>query len=481
MANLAERLAHASQHGEHDEALSTDAVAALTASTSTADTRLAAARYLDAADNDDGRHDRAIVDALDPLLEREASFPNAARYLEATHTLAGVALRHQRWSIASNALLVLDSRLPEDEVPAWVRCFRTKLFFRLDPEAAFGDPRMTLELLGPFDQLDTQGRAVVREYLALARDRFRTLDADDARARFVDDASGLVQPILASVVDLWQQLQTLDAADDDDDVDDLTSTLAAGGDFLPRRPAAPPAPKRSVDAEEAAVPSQPSFEEPGPVSDDQRAEHDDEVTADAFTLDAALDAPGAPDADPRTLAALNAEVEQLREQLARREAESMVGASPPELVADSFDTVEGDTFTLGRRHLLVLGAIRPSPTVFQGIAKRYGISKDQLVFKTDYDKLRMFDLESLRYSHQCAGVVIGAVPHKMRNVGTETSAIELLRNGDGFPPSVPMYAGRELKGTKTSFRRALEELRDQMRASGAPTVRGAQDVGPMQA
>jgi hypothetical protein len=499
MAELRERLTNAVQQGAHDASLIAEAIAALESQSPKAEDSLAAVQYLDTLDNEDGRHDQTIVDALAHLLEHEAAFSHEATYLDATRLLAEAALRHQQWTIASNALLVLASRLASDQVPAWVRAFRTKLFFRLDPVSAFADPEATLELLGPLNTLDPQGIAVVREYLALARDRFRLPEAGAARTRFVECAASVIESLHPAIDDLWQQLtgtQVPHETDDDAEAADEDTAMEDVAPTLPRRPSGPPASKRSLAPTAGAIgtplPPQPPVPAVEPATPEQRpdlwAASDAEANAQAIPTGTPVRSPLNPGstAPPET-----ADREELKAQLEALRLENVTLASQRDAAVaastafvqttEPLAAVTGDEFSLGRRHLLVLGGVRPTQAVLQGIAKQFGITKEQLAFETDYGKLTTFDLETLRYSHQCAGVLIGAIPHKMRNVGAATSAIELLRNGEGFPPSVPMYAGSELKGTKTSFRQALIELRDQMRASMASTVGTVRDEDSLRA
>lgn len=473
--------------GVRDEGRVAAAIEVLRASSASAQVVLSAADYLDAIDNDDGRHDHLIVDALAPLLEREAAFPDAAAYLDAAQALAEVALRHQRWSIASNALFVLESRLDAASVPAWVRSVRTKLFYRLDPDSAFADPEMTLALLGPLDAIDDQGTAVVREYLGLARDRFRTLDAVAARVRFLDVAIPLLEPARAAVEDLLAQLSggSPDEQDTDDDDLDAPPTMATtNAPAAVRRPTQPPsrrAERRPTTPPSIPTPASQPPDAPAPAPASADLSHDGEGPDHVAVAHQEPSSPPDDEAAPPDVHNLLAQVDALRQEKAVLEARLDIAESFSLPSGEDSSPVNGDSFTLGRRHLLVLGAVQTSAAVLQGIAKKYGITKDQLRLVTDYDKLTMFDLDTLRYSPQCAGVLIGAVPHSMRGVGSATSAVALLRDEEGFPPSVPMYVGNELKGTKTSFRRALETLRDQMRASGAVTVAGTRRSAAMAA
>lgn len=456
--------------GSFDADLVAKAERALKTPSDTGESVVEAATYLDRVANEDGRLDGAILSALEPLLEHEVQFTSEASYLEATRKLAEVAFRHQRWPIANNALFVLTSRAAPDRLPPWARSYRTKLFFRLQTEAALDDPETTLGLLGPISQLDAQGKAVAREYLAHARDFFRERPAEDAwRRRFVDLVADLMAPIASDVSDLLRQISEPGTAEPDDETLEIEPTPL-------RRPTAPPTARTgaSTTDDQIAAGARPDVSLPDLPIEHPTAPEAPGAMAPEGSLE--VDADSRATAAESELARWRARAEAAESDLERTRAEARTQLELERSIQDgepALARIDGQerAFDLGRRHLLVLGASRITTQVMQGIAKDFGVDKDQLRFEIEFGKLTNFNLEDLRYSTQCAGILLGAIPHKMRNVGSESSAVALLRDGEGFPPSVAMYAGTELKTTKTSFRKALEELHDQMLASGGKAIR----------
>lgn len=103
-----------------------------------------------------------------------------------------------------------------------------------------------------------------------------------------------------------------------------------------------------------------------------------------------------------------------------------------------------------------------------GKAKKFGLTRSHLRFKTDYSKFTQFDLSELQYSNVCAGILVGPVPHKMKGVGDSASVLQLFAAEEGYPPAVAMRtASGELKGTKKSFDAALGELLTTLTANTA--------------
>lgn len=387
----------------------THAIEVIRSGNSSPDERTLAAEFLHQQANEDGRHEQLIFEALEPLLEAEHRF-NRGRdvFLKAVRLVAELACRRQRWKAANNALLLLGAQ--EDGLPAWARSYRAKTYYKLQPRAAVARPEVVVEILEPLSELTVQGRAVIDEYANVARQVFE-LDGDpdgSATAAFLEKLRALTGGLPGE----GKPKPMEDDGDFDDEDSDDSGELVVIEPY-PSRPVLPGATEREQDLEA-----------------------------------------------------------QLREALARiseLEAQEETGVDEE---LEQADTIAAEPIPidriLGRRHILVLGDIRAKAEHLVGIAKKYGLSKLHLRFETDYAKLTQFDLSHLQYSNDCAGILVGATPHKMKGLGSATSPFQLFETEEGYPPAVEMRtASGELKGTKRSFDAALEALLTTLTANTA--------------
>jgi len=103
--------------------------------------------------------------------------------------------------------------------------------------------------------------------------------------------------------------------------------------------------------------------------------------------------------------------------------------------------------------ILVIGEFLLSEQEARSIALTTGISYETLVFYDEYSKIK--NLSSRINETSYVAIIIGAVPHKVKNLNGENSLSSLFKR-DGYPFTVEakIYNG-ELKLTRESFRRAL--------------------------
>lgn len=376
---------------------------------SSPDAKTLAAEFLHHQANDDGRHEQLIFEALEPLLEAEHRFEQGRGvFLRAVRLVAELACRRQRWKAANNALILLGAQ--EDGLPAWARSYRAKTYYKLQPRAAVSRPDVVVQILQPIDELTIQGKAVLEEYVNVARQVFE-LDGDpdgSATAAFMAKVRELTGGIPGETKPRL--------IDDDTDSDDEDSHVTTALTTIEPDPAKPTL--------------------PDPAGREQELEA------------------------------------QLREALARisdleaqQEAATDAQLEPAEPVDDEPIPIDR---IIGKRHILVLGDIRAKAEHLVGKAKKFGLSKAHLRFETDYAKLTQFDLSQLQYSNECAGILVGAIPHKMKGLGSASSALQLFETEEGYPPAVGMRtASGELKGTKKSFDAAMGELLTTLTANTA--------------
>lgn len=108
--------------------------------------------------------------------------------------------------------------------------------------------------------------------------------------------------------------------------------------------------------------------------------------------------------------------------------------------------------------ILILGDLQIHENDIYGIAKDYGIPKKNIKIIKDWDEIKRFDPEKLRYSAKYNGIMIGPVPHSVKGKGDYSSIIETL-NKSGFPVHVDVREPNgELKITKSTFKQKIKLL-----------------------
>lgn len=108
--------------------------------------------------------------------------------------------------------------------------------------------------------------------------------------------------------------------------------------------------------------------------------------------------------------------------------------------------------------ILVLGASKLKTDRIYDIAQKAGLSKESLRLEIDWSKIKKFDLNKLKYGSY-DGILVGPIPHKAAGVGNHASAVEKLREEEGFPPSVAVInSSGELEISGKALSRAFRNL-----------------------
>ena len=107
--------------------------------------------------------------------------------------------------------------------------------------------------------------------------------------------------------------------------------------------------------------------------------------------------------------------------------------------------------------IVVLGESRVNVSGLIGIVKSLNLDKDRFEFCTEYDKAKNYQYNKLRYNENYRVVMFGPVPHSSTGKNDSSSVIAELQNSEGYP-KVVCLGENELKITKSSFKKALEEL-----------------------
>lgn len=107
--------------------------------------------------------------------------------------------------------------------------------------------------------------------------------------------------------------------------------------------------------------------------------------------------------------------------------------------------------------IIVIGQSEVKESKLLAVAKELGLDKRRFEFCLDYDKAKNFSYTKMQYSSNYCLVMIGAVPHRVKNKGCFSSIISKMEQQEGYPPIVRM-GNNELKITKSGFERTLKDL-----------------------
>lgn len=133
-----------------------------------------------------------------------------------------------------------------------------------------------------------------------------------------------------------------------------------------------------------------------------------------------------------------------------------------ELAHDKPSIYRDDIQLRDRRHmrLLLIGALQTSENRVRSIFKEFGFVDVTLV--TDYAKMKGHNANNLlKMRGHYDGLLLGPMPHKMRNTSNLISQIE--HNPNNYPPYVVLRNHAEkLKITKTSLREGIKKLQPQL-------------------
>lgn len=109
--------------------------------------------------------------------------------------------------------------------------------------------------------------------------------------------------------------------------------------------------------------------------------------------------------------------------------------------------------------IYVLGALAGKKKDYIVCAKGLGIDEKNLEF-IEYDEMKTFSIEKLRYSSTISDIICGPMPHKIKGIGDYSSFISLLKSKpDEYPKAYIATANDVLKINLSNFRQGLLQSR----------------------
>lgn len=108
--------------------------------------------------------------------------------------------------------------------------------------------------------------------------------------------------------------------------------------------------------------------------------------------------------------------------------------------------------------IVVIGASEVKENVLSGIVKTLGLEKDRFEFCLDYDKVKTYQYNKLRYNPDYRLVLFGPVPHSSTGKNDNSSVIAEMQNHEGYPRVEVLSGNNAVKITKSNFRKTLSQL-----------------------
>ena len=132
-----------------------------------------------------------------------------------------------------------------------------------------------------------------------------------------------------------------------------------------------------------------------------------------------------------------------------------------DLLGIDLDETSNPVYASYDRHtkILVLGGLAGKKADYILCAKKLGIDEQNLEFH-DYEEMKTFNTEKLRYSSAYSDIICGSMPHKIAGIGDYTSFITLLKDNPVEYPKVYIATANEsIKLSINNFKLGILETR----------------------
>lgn len=109
--------------------------------------------------------------------------------------------------------------------------------------------------------------------------------------------------------------------------------------------------------------------------------------------------------------------------------------------------------------ILVIGQSQIRKKHIRGIASNLGIDANRFEVIINYDEVERFSFNKLAYNDRYDYIFVGPMPHKLKGLKDESGMIAQIENNPDIYPELVRVLNHtgDLKITKSSFKRALEE------------------------
>ena len=132
-----------------------------------------------------------------------------------------------------------------------------------------------------------------------------------------------------------------------------------------------------------------------------------------------------------------------------------------DLLGIDLDETSNPVYASYDRHtkILVLGGLAGKKVDYILCAKKLGIDEQNLEFH-DYEEMKSFNIDNLRYSKKISDIICGPIPHKTKVNSDYSSIIARIKdNPNEFHKVFIATANERLKLTINNFKEGLSQTR----------------------
>lgn len=127
---------------------------------------------------------------------------------------------------------------------------------------------------------------------------------------------------------------------------------------------------------------------------------------------------------------------------------------------ESITSDENLLLNMNKAKILLIGNTETKVSDLMKAAKYMGIDAEKIEYFLDYEKITNFNFGKLRYSTVYSDILVGPIPHKVKGIEENSSLIVMIEsNQEEFPKLTKVMSEGELKISKNSFQKALQNTR----------------------
>ncbi|MFC1688218.1 hypothetical protein ACFL07_00985 [Pseudomonadota bacterium] len=367
------------------------------------------ALLLDDASIDQDSFDDKAQKALNLCLSILSFTDDNEKFLDAWKRYIRLLLKYKQWHDARNFLTVYAGLSDDADLPAWHYNASAKLSYEIEPVRSLTNPDDVLDLLSKSVASPggiAQAKSVFKEYVSKAVYHRDNKDIDVFSFKnFTEKAIKFDRSLNRRLGSRWPVAIKLDAPSSASQIEQLPSDEDEVGELH----------ALIADLKQ------------------QAKKYQDEIDL------------------------LNAEVLSLREKISSQSDEPSKETEKP---ANEVQVRRNQRAL----KILILGASQLKQKDIFGIAKKFGLTKDNLELRLDYKKNKRFDLQTIRWISPYSAILIGPIAHKLVGLGDYSSVLQLLEE-EGFPPAQAIKTSSGgLKITKSGMTTAFEQIIDKIGA-----------------
>lgn len=106
------------------------------------------------------------------------------------------------------------------------------------------------------------------------------------------------------------------------------------------------------------------------------------------------------------------------------------------------------------KKILIIGDVKMKKEQIYGFLRSVNISKERLEFMDGYDTFKHKSIRSYQYNQNYALILVGAMPHSMKDMGSYSSLISAMEKEEGWPDIIRL-GQKGLKATLSNVKQAI--------------------------